>query len=67
MEANERKKEGLTIEKFRTIMGTPDISDEDAQEIVSAIKAFARIVVDIQYEQDLKEKNNSENNLKQAA
>ena len=61
------KKEPLTIQKLKELMGNKEMSDEQAQEILFAIEALANIIVQFQLEQEILEKENSENNLKQAA
>jgi hypothetical protein len=60
------KKQPLTVEILKTILNK-EISDEEAQEIVFAIRQFVSIIVDYQYEQELKEKYKNENHFKQAA
>lgn len=60
------KKQPLTVEILKTILNK-EISDEDAQEIVFAIRQLVSVIVDCQYEQELKEKYKNGNNFKQAA
>ncbi len=58
------QKQPLTVEILKTLL-EKEISDEEAQEIVYAIRQLVNIIVDCQYKQELKDKN--KNNFKQAA
>lgn len=61
------KKESLTIEKLKELTGWDTITDEQAQEIIFSIKSLVSIIIDHQYDQEQKEINDIEYNLKQAA
>jgi signal-transduction protein with cAMP-binding, CBS, and nucleotidyltransferase domain len=61
------KKEPLTIQKLKELMNREDLSDEEAQEILFAIDAFANIIIEFQTERDQQQKENNEYNLSQAA
>jgi hypothetical protein len=61
------KRESLTIDKLKELTGWNDLTDEQAQEIIFAIKSFVGILVGYQTERDQKENNETEYNLKQAA
>ena len=61
------KKEPLTIQKLKELLKDDKMSDEEAQEIIFAIEALVSILVQFQYEQELKEKNNQKPIIKQAA
>lgn len=61
------KKEPLTIQKLKELMGKKEMTDEQAQEILFAIEALANIIVQFQLEEELLAKENSETNIKQAA
>lgn len=58
------QKQPLTVEILKTLL-KKEMSDEEAQEIVYAIRQLVNIIVDCQYKQELKDIN--ENNFKQAA
>ncbi len=55
------KREPLTPEKLRELSGL-NLSDEDAEEVISSLTRFARIIYDftIQHEQSTKCKKESE-------
>jgi hypothetical protein len=59
-------KQPLTVEILKSLL-RKEMSDEEGQEIVLAIKKLVSIIVDYQYEQELKEKNETDYDLKQAA
>lgn len=59
-------KQPLTVEILKSRLGK-EMSDEEAQEIVLSIKKLVSIIVDYQYEQELKEKNITNYDFKQAA
>lgn len=59
-------KQPLTVEILKSLLGK-EMIDEEAQVIVLAIKKLVSIIVDYQYEQELKEKNETNYDLKQAA
>ncbi len=40
------KKEPLTVEKLKELIGRPDMGDEKSQEIVFSIKALVSILVE---------------------
>ena len=61
------KKEPLTVQKLKEILKDDKMTDEEAQEIVFAIEALVSIIVQFQFEQELKEKQKEEIILKQAA
>lgn len=61
------KKESLTIDKLKELTGWNDLTDEQAQEIIFSIKSLVSIIMGFQSEQDQKENNETEYNLKQAA
>jgi hypothetical protein len=61
------KKEPLTIQKLKELTNSPEMSDAEAQEIIFSIEALVSILVQFQYEEELKAKQNQETNLKQAA
>ncbi|MFL5763868.1 MAG: hypothetical protein ACJ77K_08010 [Bacteroidia bacterium] len=61
------KKEPLTIQRLKELMKREDMSDEEAQEILFAIDAFANIIIEFQNERDQQQKENNEYNLSQAA
>lgn len=60
-------KQPLTVDILKTLLGNEAMSDEEAGEIVLAIKKLVTIIVDYQYEEELKENKEREYNLKQAA
>ncbi len=59
-------KQPLTVDILKTLLGNETMSDEEAGEIVLAIKKLVGIIVDYQYEEEVKE-NKEKDNLKQAA
>ena len=63
------KNEELTVEKLRKLVGKPDIPEEEAREIILAIKVFVSIVLQYQVmkNQGPLEKENNSDNLKTAA
>ena len=61
------KKEPLTVEILKGLLGNEEMSEEEAKEIIYAIKTLVSIIVDQQFEQELREKENTDINLKQAA
>lgn len=61
-----QQKEELTVEKLRKLMCEPELSEEDAKEIISGIDILVGIIIDFQAEQELKQKETTIN-LKQAA
>lgn len=57
----------LTVEKLRELLARPTMSEEEAKEIILGISTLVDIIIDYQAEQELKEKNEQEFNLNQAA
>jgi len=57
----------LTVEKLRELLGKPAMSEEEANEIIFGINTLVDIILDYQEELELKEKNEQEYNLNQAA
>ncbi len=57
----------LTVEKLRELLARPTMSEEEAKEIILGISTLVDIIIDYQAEQELKENNDQEFNLKQAA
>jgi hypothetical protein len=58
--------ETLTAEKLRILIGK-ELTDEAANETILAIKKLVSIILDYQYENELKQQKITEPNLKQIA
>jgi hypothetical protein len=62
------KREPLDVQSFKEQTGCHEMTDEEAKEIVYSLKMIASIIVDFQYEMELKSKiYNDETEFKQAA
>jgi hypothetical protein len=57
----------LTVEKLRELLQKPTMSEEEAKEIIFGLSTLVDIIIDYQEELELKEKNDREYNLNQAA
>jgi len=61
------KREPLTIEKLRTFKGMENLTDEQAQELLFSIQAFAIILYDLLATDENEQNNSNTNQNKQAA
>ena len=61
------KKEPLTIEKLKELTGWDHLTDEQATEVIFSVKALVRLIMELQKDQETKDINETEYNLKQAA
>lgn len=59
-------KEPLTVEKLRTLINS-EMSDQEANEMLLSIKRLVTILVDYQYENELKQQQSIDDNLNQVA
>lgn len=59
-------KETLTAEKLRTLINS-EMSDHEANEMLLSIKKLVTILIDYQYENELKQQRSIDDNLNQAA
>lgn len=61
------KKERLTVEKLKVLLKEETMSDDEAKEIICSIKKLVAIIIAIQEQEELKQTNQTDNDLELAA